>query len=108
LYANDKGTMRMIANGRKNRMATVLWYLNDVAKGGETTFPQMDDAPRVSNQRACRTGLQVKPEKGKVIIFYSLKADGKLDPLSLHGACPVVEGVKWAANKWVWNEPWLL
>jgi prolyl 4-hydroxylase len=106
LYANDKGTMHMIANGRKNRMATVLWYLSNVAKGGETTFPQIDNGPLVSNQRACHVGLQVKPEKGKVIIFYSLKADGKFDPLSLHGACPVLEGVKWAANKWVWNEPW--
>ena len=25
--------------------------------------------------------------------------------LSLHGGCPVEEGVKWAANKWVWNAP---
>lgn len=108
LYANDKRTMRMIANGRKNRMATVLWYLSDVAEGGETTFPQIDNGPPVSNQQYCNVGLQVKPEKGKVIIFYSLLADGQFDPLSLHGACPVKEGTKWAANKWVWNEPWSL
>jgi prolyl 4-hydroxylase len=46
----------------------------------------------------------VKPEKGKVIIFYSLLADGTGDHYSLHGACPVEEGIKWAANKWVWND----
>ncbi|KAG7368890.1 2(OG)-Fe(II) oxygenase superfamily protein [Nitzschia inconspicua] len=106
LYANDKMTMQMIAYGRRNRMATVLWYLSDVAEGGETTFPEMDNGPPVSNKESCHVGLQVKPEKGKVIIFYSLKADGKFDPRSVHGACPVREGVKWAANKWVWNEPW--
>ena len=34
-----------------------------------------------------------------------MKPDGSTDELSLHGACPVVDGVKWAANKWVWNKP---
>ncbi|CAN0543384.1 unnamed protein product, partial [Ectocarpus sp. 12 AP-2014] len=24
---------------------------------------------------------------------------------SEHGACPVIEGQKWAANLWVWNGP---
>ena len=39
-------------------------------------------------------------ETGKVIIFYSMTADGKIDPKSLHGACPVLsDDVKWAANK---------
>jgi prolyl 4-hydroxylase len=52
----------------------------------------------------CETGLLVRPEKGKVIIFYSLLPSGEADPLSLHGACPVKEGTKSAANKWVWNE----
>jgi len=41
--------------------------------------------------------------KGKVIVFYSLKPDGSGDAYSLHSACPVKEGLKWAANKWVWN-----
>jgi prolyl 4-hydroxylase len=54
----------------------------------------------------CSSGLKVKPQKGKVIIFYSLDASGARDPSSLHGACPVGEGnVKWAANKWIWNAP---
>ena len=38
-------------------------------------------------------------------MFYSLKANGAHDDASLHGACPVVDGTKWAANKWVWNSP---
>ncbi|KAE8983608.1 hypothetical protein PR002_g23201 [Phytophthora rubi] len=26
------------------------------------------------------------------------------DPMSLHGGCPVEEGVKYSGNKWVWNK----
>jgi prolyl 4-hydroxylase len=106
LYANDQRTLKMIANGRKNRMATVLWYLSDVAGGGETSFPRMDGGPAPTHDTQCRHGLQVRPVKGRVIIFYSLKPDGALDPWSVHAACPVLDGEKWAANKWVWNEPW--
>ncbi|KAL3928854.1 MAG: hypothetical protein SGARI_004916, partial [Bacillariaceae sp.] len=91
LYANDKRTMKMIANGRKNRMATVLWYLSDVAGGGETSFPRMDGGPAPTHATQCENGLQVKPVKGRVIIFYSLMPDGALDPLSVHAACPVLD-----------------
>jgi prolyl 4-hydroxylase len=86
-------------------MITVFWYLSDVEEGGETVFPRFGGAPQPSSMSNCDHGLKVKPVRGKVIIFYSLKADGSLDPLSLHGACPVKQGVKWAANKWVWNAP---
>lgn len=55
---------------------------------------------------ACTQGLKVSPEKGKVIMFYSLTADGKIDKHSLHGSCPVIgQKEKWAANKWVWSSP---
>jgi prolyl 4-hydroxylase len=101
LYQNDPQTLAMIDYGRKNRMATVLWYLSDVEAGGETVFPRMDGAPSVPNDEACQTGLRVQPKKGSVIIFYSLRPDGSRDSLSAHGACPVRGGVKWAANKWV-------
>lgn len=39
--------------------------------------------------------------QGRVIMFYSMKPNGDLDPLSAHGSCGVKDGVKWAANKWV-------
>mmetsp|Transcript_13715 Transcript_13715/g.40116 ORF Transcript_13715/g.40116 Transcript_13715/m.40116 type:complete len:355 (+) Transcript_13715:639-1703(+) len=105
MYKNDKHTMMQIQNGKRNRVATVFWYLSDVEKGGETIFPRAGGAPHPRDFSDCSRGLKVKPEEGKVIIFYSLDATGKLDPLSLHGACKVEEGVKWAANKWVWNAP---
>lgn len=80
-------------------MATVFWYLSDVPSGGETIFPRFNNGPQPRSMTECNIGLKVKPVRGKVIIFYSLKPDGSLDPLSLHGACPVKEGIKWAANK---------
>ena len=79
--------------------------LSDVAKGGETVFPRFGGAPQPRDFKRCDVGLKAKPEKGKVIIFYDLLPNGQMDDLSLHGGCPVEEGVKWAANKWVWNAP---
>lgn len=104
-YQNDKNTLRSIQYGKRNRLATVFWYLSNVAKGGETNFPRYNGLPQPHNLAKCTQGLKVKPELGKVIIFYSLTADGAGDDYSLHAACPVEEGIKWAANKWVWNAP---
>eukprot|EP00573_Skeletonema_grethae_P002023 CAMPEP_0201690598 /NCGR_PEP_ID=MMETSP0578-20130828/4014_1 /ASSEMBLY_ACC=CAM_ASM_000663 /TAXON_ID=267565 /ORGANISM="Skeletonema grethea, Strain CCMP 1804" /LENGTH=520 /DNA_ID=CAMNT_0048175639 /DNA_START=96 /DNA_END=1658 /DNA_ORIENTATION=- len=108
-YRSDKNTLDLIENGKKNRFATVFWYLTTVKEGGETIFPnyQNKPLPRGYAYSDCDHGLKVKPQKGKVIIFYSLDARGQMDPLSLHGACPVIgeDDVKWAANKWIWSGP---
>jgi len=106
-YQSDPNTLKLIEHGKKNRYATVFWYLTDVEEGGHTIFPRAYGLPPVQSHSDCTKGLKVKPEKGKVIIFYSLDASGRMDPLSLHGACPVIgeDDVKWAANKWIWNAP---
>ena len=105
LYKGDQGTMRLIEHGARNRLATVLWYLSDVAEGGETIFPMEGGRAHPRSNAHCEDGLRVYPRQGRVIMFYSLKANGAHDDASLHGACPVVDGTKWAANKWVWNSP---
>jgi prolyl 4-hydroxylase len=105
-YQSDQNTLKLIEYGKRNRFATVFWYLTDVEDGGHTIFPRAGGLPPMRAFSDCSQGLKVKPQKGKVIIFYSLDASGARDDLSLHGACPVGEGnVKWAANKWIWNAP---
>ena len=69
------------------RLITVLGYLNNVAKGGETSFPNI--------------GKKVEPEQGKLTVFHDCH-EGTNNPNigSLHGACPVLFGEKWAFNLW--------
>lgn len=43
----------------------------------------------------------VKPEKGDALLFFSLHPDATTDTNSLHGSCPVIEGEKWSATKWI-------
>lgn len=55
----------------------------------------------------CRTRLAVRPRAGRSVLFYSQYPDGRQDPDSKHGGCPVLtkDKSKWAANLWVWNTP---
>lgn len=75
-----------------DRYATIVAYLNDVARGGETAFP--------------RQGVQVTPAKGRAVVFFDLTRDGKqvLDA-SLHRAVPPRSGPKWSAAVWVRATP---
>lgn len=45
--------------------------------------------------------LAVKPMKGDALLFFSLHPDATTDTRSLHGSCPVIEGEKWSATKWI-------
>jgi len=77
--------MREILMG--DRIATFMFYLNDVERGGWTAFP--------------RAGIAVPPRKGSAAFWWNLKRNGEADPLTLHGACPVLLGCKWVSNKWI-------
>ena len=88
-----------------NRLATVFFYLTEVAEGGETGFPRAGGLSQPHDFLDCKRGLSVRPQKRKVVIFYSMLSSGEFDHYSLHTGCDVKNGTKWAANYWLWNVP---
>ncbi|KAH8313120.1 hypothetical protein KR067_000766, partial [Drosophila pandora] len=64
-----------------DRIATVLFYLNDAPHGGATVFPMLN--------------VKVPAEKGKILFWYNLKGETHdFDEKTLHGACPIFHGTK--------------
>ena len=108
LYAGQPHMLEMVEGGKRNRLATLLWYMQEPSGGGgETHFPRAGGLP-VPHSFLCGendSGIKVKPKQGKATLFYSLRPDGAPDPFSLHGGCPPIgDGRKWAVNKWVWSK----
>lgn len=93
-----------------HRVATVLMYLTNVTKGGETVFPnaELQESPhhKLSEtdedlSECGKKGVAVKPRRGDALLFFSLHPNAIPDTLSLHAGCPVIEGEKWSATKWI-------
>lgn len=69
------------------RSWTIMVYLNDVEKGGETTFRYLNHSFR--------------PKAGMAVIWNNLNRDGKPNQFTLHEAKPVLSGNKWILTKWL-------
>jgi prolyl 4-hydroxylase len=69
------------------RVATLILYLNNVEQGGETIFPKIN--------------LKITPKQGNAVYFAYTNSKNQVDPLTLHGGCPVSKGEKWIATKWM-------
>ncbi|CAD5170007.1 unnamed protein product [Musa acuminata subsp. malaccensis] len=88
-----------------HRVATVLMYLSNVSRGGETIFPQSklkDTQTKDDTWSPCAaTGYAVKPLRGSAILYFNLHPDATPDEASLHGSCMVLDGERWTATKWI-------
>ena len=82
----DPGSRPHLARGGQ-RVSTLVIYLNDVAGGGETVFPELK--------------LSVTPQKGAAVYFEYCNRQGQVDARTLHGGAPVSAGEKWVATKWM-------
>ncbi|CAG7720043.1 unnamed protein product [Allacma fusca] len=69
---------------------TFMIYINDVKKGGETTF--------------LTAGVSALPIKGSAVFWYNVFTDGTADKSVDHGGCPIVFGEKWVAVRWILND----
>ncbi len=65
--------------------------LSDVELGGATVFPYLK--------------VKVQPVKGTAVYWKNLLNSGIGNLCTLHAACPVLVGQKWAANKWIHHYP---
>ena len=74
------------SNKMGQRTFTVMVYLNEVEKGGVTSFPKV--------------GADFTPKKGMAVIWSSLNPDGSPNIHSLHHAQPVIKGHKAIITKW--------
>jgi prolyl 4-hydroxylase len=84
---HDFGYTNIADKEQGARFATLLLYLNEGMKGGETSFPRWVNAETFKE-------LKVAPKVGKAVLFYSQLPDGNLDDFSEHAALPIVEGEK--------------
>ena len=73
-----------------SRQATIFCYLNDVAEGGSTNFPEI--------------GLDIQPKKGTAVIHFPADVELREDSRTLHQGSPAVDE-KWLLTTWVWNRP---
>ncbi len=78
------GAPALLARGGQ-RIATLLLYLREPERGGETTFPEL--------------GLRFAAKRGCALFFSYDRPHPSTK--TLHGGAPVIAGEKWVATKWL-------
>jgi len=82
---DEEDGRRFALNGGQ-RTVTVLVYLNNVEKGGHTSFPVLN--------------LSVQPKEGMALVFFPATTDGILDKRALHAALPAID-TKYVSQIWI-------
>ncbi|XP_072939292.1 prolyl 4-hydroxylase subunit alpha-1-like isoform X2 [Epargyreus clarus] len=82
-----KGEQTSFGESNGNRIATVLFYMSEVAQGGATVFTEL--------------GLSLFPVHRAAAFWLNLHPSGEGDLATRHAACPVLQGSKWVSNKWI-------
>jgi prolyl 4-hydroxylase len=88
---NDANRASIARSGQ--RVSTLVMYLNDIAAGGATTFPEL--------------GLAVAPRAGNAVYFEYANRAGQLDHATLHAGAQVETGEKWVLTKWMRARPFI-
>ena len=83
---NDLAYVNKMNRGAGQRRCTLLIYLNDDFKGGETEFVNLN--------------IKIKPEKGKAILFWDTNDKQMILEKSKHRGNPVIDGEKWICTQW--------
>jgi prolyl 4-hydroxylase len=71
---------------RGQRTWTAMVYLNEPENGGATRFKTI--------------GKTIQPERGKLLAWNNLLADGRPNPATLHQGMKVRRGTKYIVTKW--------
>ncbi|MEA3149622.1 MAG: prolyl 4-hydroxylase [Gammaproteobacteria bacterium] len=85
IRSNETNRTSLARSGQ--RISSLVVYLNDVAAGGETVFPDI--------------GLSDSATQGHAVYFEYCNSLGQLDYKSLHAGAPVTAGEKWVVTKWM-------
>ena len=113
----DEGAMPTWNEDGGQRVMTVLLYLGEPERGGETLFPERTDwaegaKAQAGDFSACAQaagGVAAKPRKGDALAFWSIMDSGSVHAQcsieARHASCPVLGGAKWVAAKYFREGP---
>ena len=74
------------------RSWTAMAYLNEVEKGGETEFPNLQ--------------IRIRPQAGALLLWNNATPEGRPNLDTIHAALPVEAGVKYVITKWFRTRTW--
>lgn len=91
-FEPDGDDFRRFCAQSGQRTWTLMLYLNAVDAGGATRFVHAEKI--------------VRPEAGKLLAWNNQRADGSVNPATLHQGMPVRRGVKYVITKWYRERVW--